>query len=129
VAAPVGYIAKAIAKALLSGILPELKDILKVLVCILLIPLLLILFLFSAPLVIHQRIPIAAPKTARMYSDMADSVSRMTSSPCDDGVNVQWQQVIAVDTVRFEQDFSEVNSKIARETAEEFVEEDGTCTH
>ncbi|HBQ26679.1 MAG TPA: hypothetical protein DD791_09840 [Syntrophomonas sp.] len=89
-----------------------------------------LVLLVIMPVVIHERIPVTMTKEqAIWYWQAAKEVTEMTQSPCDDGVYVDWQEVIAVDTVRLKQNFKKSNEKRAKELALKFVEEDGECTY
>lgn len=95
------------------------------LIC-LLAPVLLICLFFSGPVVIHERVPMATPEQALWYFNSAKGVSNRTKSPCHDGVTVNWQQVIAIDAVRLDQDFSKTSNSRAEDLAGKFVEKVGT---
>lgn len=89
-----------------------------------------LLMLVIIPTVIYERIPVTMTKEqAVWYWQAAKEVTEMTQSPCDDGVYVDWQEVIAIDTVRLKQNFNKSNDKRAKELALKFVEEVGICTH
>lgn len=128
-ALPAGFIARALARAFLSAVVPEPRQVIKGIVFLLLVPLMFLLFLFTAPLTIFERIPIVSMDQARLYHDAAEAVSQSTDSPCDPGVTIPWQQVLAVDAVRLEQDFRHTSYSRAKKLAREFIEEDGKCTH
>lgn len=89
-----------------------------------------LLMMVIMPVVIHERIPVATTKEqAVWYWQAAKSITEMTQSPCDPGVYVDWQQVVAIDAVRLKQNFKKSSPERALELAARFVEEDGTCTH
>ena len=89
-----------------------------------------LILLVIMPVVIHERVPVTMTKEqAVWYWQVAKEVTEMTQSPCDDGVYVDWQEVIAVDTIRLKQNFKKSNEKRAKELALKFVEEDGECTY
>ena len=90
----------------------------------------LLLFFILMPVVIHERIPVTMTKEqAVWYWQAAKEVTEMTLVPCDDGVYVDWQQVIAVDAVRLKQIFKKSDVERAKRLALAFIEEDGRCTH
>ena len=61
-----------------------------------------------------------------MYVNAAQAVEQSTRSPTDPrGVTVNWQQVLAVDAVRYDQDFSQVTPSDAYRTAELFIKQTG----
>ncbi|CFX16326.1 Uncharacterized [Syntrophomonas zehnderi OL-4] len=89
-----------------------------------------LILLILIPVVIHERVPVTATKAqALWYYDAAQAVTMMTQSPCDPGVYVDWQEVIAVDAVRLKQNFKKSSASRANDLAMQFVEESGTCTH
>jgi|GEM_PF-875964 len=89
-----------------------------------------LLMFILIPVVIHERVPVTATKEqAVWYWQAAKEVTEMTESPCDPGVYVDWQQVIAIDAVRLEQNFKKSSSSRAKELAKHFVEQIGICTH
>lgn len=82
------------------------------------------------PVVIHERIPVTITKEqALWYYNAAREVTLMTQSPCDPGVYVDWQEVIAIDAVRYKQNFKKSSPKKAKALAEMFVEVVGECIH
>ncbi len=89
-----------------------------------------LLLLVLIPVVIHERVPVTTTKTqALWYYDAAMAVTNMTQSPCNPGVYVDWQEVIAIDAVRLKQNFKKSSPGKAINLAEKFVEQIGTCTH
>lgn len=89
-----------------------------------------LLIMILMPVVIHERIPVTITKSqALWYYDAAMEVTMKTQSPCDDGVYVDWQEVVAVDAVRYNQNFNKSSAAKALDLADRFVEETGTCTH
>lgn len=89
-------------------------------------PFIIINLLFASPVVIAKRVPLVNPMQARMYFQAALDVSNKTESPCHSGVNVNWQEVIAVDAARLRQNFNGVSYSRARGLAEMFIEQIGT---
>jgi Na+/melibiose symporter-like transporter len=86
-------------------------------------------FLIVMPVTIHERVPLATQEQATWYWQAAREVSEMTQSPCDDGVQLNWQEVIAIDTVRLNQNFKKSSPSRAKDLALQFIEETGTCSH
>lgn len=121
--------ALSIARALLSDLIENSgQGIMKIAVGIIALIVFLLLFLMI-PIIIFERVPVVKHEQALWYYDAARQVSDMTSSPCDDGVYVDWQEVIAIDALKHEQDFRKSSSKKAKDLARAFVEEDGSCEH
>lgn len=110
---------------ILASLLPK-DDLVKILLCVVLIPILLIGLLFSAPAVIYKRVPIVTDEQAAYYYDAAEAVSDSTRSPCFKGVTVNWQEVIAVDAVRLNQEFEGTSYSRALELAQKFIVQTGT---
>lgn len=121
-AAPAGLLARAA-----LALLPEPEKAIKWVLVIVLAPLTLLALLFAGPIVIWERVPIAEPEQALVYVNAAREVSAGTSSPCDDGVKVDWQPLLAIDAVRLEQDFRKANPGRAEELARMFIEKAGSC--
>lgn len=97
--------------------------------CLILTPIVLICVFFSGPVVIHERVPMATPGQAFLYFNAAKAASDHTKSPCDEGVKVNWQEVIAIDAVRLKQNFKKASPERASELAYLFTEKVGECTH
>ncbi len=90
---------------------------------------LLFLALFGAPFFMHQKVPLVSTDVADMYANAARAVTAMTQNPAEpQGVAVNWQQVLAVDAVRLNQNFSNVTPSDAYRTALLFVKQTGTVT-
>ena len=89
--------------------------------------LLLVALLFAAPFLMYQKVPLVSTDVAEMYVNAAQAVGQSTQSPADpQGVTVNWQQVLAVDAVRYSQDFSQATPRDAYQTAELFIKQTGT---
>jgi hypothetical protein len=89
--------------------------------------LLLVALLFAAPFLMYQKVPLVSMRVADMYVNAAQAVEQSTQSPADpQGVPVNWQQVLAVDAVRYNQDFSQVAPSDAYQTAKLFIRQTGT---
>lgn len=86
-----------------------------------------LLFFFLMPVVIHERVPVASLEQAVSYHDIARQVSDMTQSPCDPGVEIDWQEMMAVDAVRYEQNFEKADPGSIKRLANMFIEESGIC--
>ena len=112
---------------ILLALVPKDKVLYLFLACLFL-PVLLICILFSGPAVIHERVPMVTPEQAMLYFNAAKTVSDSTKSLCDDGVVVNWQEVLAVDAIRLKQNFREANQERANELAQLFVKKSGQCS-
>ncbi|NLK51465.1 MAG: M23 family metallopeptidase [Syntrophomonadaceae bacterium] len=89
-----------------------------------------LLVLIIMPVVIHERVPVAiTEEQAVWYWQGAKDITEMTQSPCDEGVYVDWQEVIAIDAVRLKQNFKKSSAGRARDLAADFVEPDGECAY
>ncbi|GEA16348.1 hypothetical protein E308F_25940 [Moorella sp. E308F] len=121
-AAPAGLIARVV-----LALLPEPEKAVKWVLVILLVPAALLVLFFAGPVVVWERVPIASPEQVMIYVRAAREVSAMTVTPCDSGVTVDWQPLLAIDAVRLEQDFSKANPDKAEELARMFIEKAGYC--
>lgn len=119
-----------VASAILQDIIQDGGEkVLKVGIALITLFLLIMLF-FVFPVTIHERIPVAATKEqALWYYHAAKRTSEMTVSPCDPGVYVDWQEVIAIDAVRYKQNFRKSSAKKAFDLAQMFIREVGICVH
>lgn len=89
-----------------------------------------LLLLILMPVIIHERVPVTTTKAqALWYYNAAMAVTNMTQSPCDPGVYVDWQEVIAIDAVRYKQNFKKSSLDKAMYLAGKFVEQIGECTY
>jgi hypothetical protein len=121
-AAPAGLIAR-----VALAFLPEPEKAVKWVLVIIFVPVALLALLFAGPIVIWERVPIASPEQVMIYVNAAKMVSDSTKSPCDPGVTVDWQPLLAIDAVRLDQDFSKANPARAEELARRFIEKSGNC--
>jgi hypothetical protein len=88
---------------------------------------LLVALLFAAPFLMYQKVPLVSTQVADMYVNAAQAARQSTQTPPDpQGVAVNWQQVLAVDAVRYNQDFSQVAPLDAYQTAKLFIRQTGT---
>ena len=63
---------------------------------------LLVALLFAAPFLMYQKVPLVSTQVADMYVNAAQAARQSTQTPPDpQGVAVNWQQVLAVDAVRY----------------------------
>jgi len=109
------------------SLMPEVEKLALAIVAIITLPFLLLALLFAGPIVIWERVPIASPSQVQIYVDAAREVSESTKSPCDPGVTVNWQPLLAIEAVRLNQDFRKATPARARELARMFIEQVGTC--
>ena len=122
--ATMAAIARKVASMLFDG---NDREVLVKIAFIVLGVLLLVLLLFASPFLMYQKVPLASTEVADMYVNAAQAVEQSTQSPADpQGVTVNWQQVLAVDAVRYNQDFSQVTPSDAYQTAELFIRQTGT---
>lgn len=110
-----------------GALLPEPEKVLLWAVIILILPVAFLALLFAGPIVIWERVPIATPSQVQIYVDAAREVSESTKSPCDPGVTVDWQPLLAIEAVRLDQDFRKATPARAGELARMFIEQAGTC--
>lgn len=117
------------AARIVLSLMPEVEKLALVIVAIITLPFLLLALLFAGPIVIWERVPIVTPSQAKIYVDAAKEVSESTKSPCDPGVTVDWQPLLAIEAVRLNQDFRKATPARARDLARMFIKRKGTCTH
>ncbi|TYP56841.1 M23 family metallopeptidase [Thermosediminibacter litoriperuensis] len=107
---------------LILAFLPEPEKVIKFLLIAFFIPAILLILLFAGPIVAYERVPLAAPSQIKIYVDAAEKVSETTKNPYSEGVNVDWRPLVAIDAVRFKQDFSKATTAGAERLAEMFIE-------
>lgn len=110
---------------LLIGLMPKDNNLITLLVVIF-SPLFFVGMLFAGPMVIHETVPIATPSQVKFYYDAAKEVSEGTKSPCNPGVTVNWQHLMAIDAVRLKQDFKKSSLSRARQLAVKFIQRTNT---
>ncbi|HHW56768.1 MAG TPA: M23 family metallopeptidase [Clostridia bacterium] len=115
-------LAKTLSKVLLSFFEFDIKDIIKFLIFAVLIPFLLIALLFAGPITGAEKLPLINTEQIKMYIDVANKVSESTGSKYSERVQINWRQLVAIDAVRFQQDFSKANSYEIEELAKMFIE-------
>jgi hypothetical protein len=115
-----------IVKKILMELIGDTDKLVKVVIGAFLFVLFIFLFI-AAPLTLRNRVPIVSSDIAFGYVNAAEAVSASTKSPCNDGVVVDWQQVIAIDAVRLNQDFRKSTPEEEKQVAQMFVEKIGTC--
>ncbi|GFN21961.1 hypothetical protein [Thermanaeromonas sp. C210] len=108
--------ARLIAK-IAGALLLEAERVLLWTVIILILPLALLALLFAGPIVIWERVPIASPSQVQIYVDAAREASESTKSPCDPGVKIEWQPLLAIEAARLNPDFRKATPARARELA------------
>jgi murein DD-endopeptidase MepM/ murein hydrolase activator NlpD len=107
---------------LILAFLPEPEKIIKFLLIAFFIPVILLILLFAGPITAYERVPLATPSQIKIYVDAAEKVSESTKNPYSEGVNVDWRPLVAIDAVRFKQDFSKATPAGAERLAKLFIE-------
>lgn len=111
-------------KALLA-LLPEPEEIIKFILLVLFIPIAFIGLFFVIPITSYKTIPCASPSQVKIYIDTAQNVSN------GKGILVDWKDVIAIDAVILDQDFTKTSQLHVEELSRKFiktVEEDEIYT-
>lgn len=103
---------------LLIAFAPEPKKIVEFIIIGLMIPFILFFMLILTPTLLLKTVPMAKPSQIQFYVDAAETVNK------EKGVQVDWKNVIAIDAVLLEQDFSRSSSVRAVETTERFIKEE-----
>jgi len=107
---------------LILSFLPEPEKVIEFLLVAFFIPAILLILLFAGPITAYERVPLATPSQIKIYVDAAEKVSESTKNPYSEGVKVDWKPLVAIDAVRFEQDFSKATPAGAERLAEMFIE-------
>lgn len=102
----------------LTLLLPDLKSVLKILFFLLVIPIAFFSLFFISPSIIYETIPLASPSQVNWYIEAAEVVTNKY------GKKINWQELVAIDAVRLEQDFSKSNKGKALQLAEKFIWEE-----
>lgn len=97
---------------------PDLKDVKKLLGYLLLLPVAFISIFLISPGVVIETIPLASPSQVNWYVEAAEKTSSKY------GLDIDWQEMLAIDAVRIRQDFSKSSPKRALTLAEDFVWEE-----
>jgi murein DD-endopeptidase MepM/ murein hydrolase activator NlpD len=112
-------------KVLLALLPDDLESVIKFAVLFILIPVVFLTFTFAGPITAVEKIPLVSYEQIQMYISIAKKVSESTKNPYSEGVEIDWKQLVAIDAVRFRQDFSKANSQEAEELAKLFIEKVG----
>jgi len=110
---------------LILSFLPEPENVIKFLIVFFFIPSLLLILFFAGPITAYERVPLASPGQIKIYVDAAKKISESTKNPYSEGVEIDWRPLVAIDAVRFGQDFSKVSPTKAEMLAEMFIEKTG----
>jgi len=87
------------------------------------------LMMILIPVAIYERVPVTPTTTeALWYYLAAQEVTVMTQTPCDSSVYVDWQEVIAIDALRYKQNFRKSSPDKAKDLARRFVQKVGACS-
>jgi len=102
----------------LALLLPDQESLPKVFMYALLLPLAFLSFFAVSPTVILESIPLAAPSQVNWYIEASEEVSEKY------GKGIDWQELLAIDAVRLEQDFSKSSLEKVKNLAEMFIWEE-----
>ncbi|MCR3922068.1 MAG: M23 family metallopeptidase [Firmicutes bacterium] len=112
-----GVVVKLIAKAA-AALAMEPEKVLQLVLLALLLPLGLLAVFFAAPAVMVGSVPLALPAHVQLYVDAAEEINE------EYGLSLDWQELLALDAVLLEQDFSQTTKRRAVSTAMLFVQEE-----
>jgi len=112
-------------KVLLALLPDDLESVIKFAVLFILIPVVFLTFTFAGPITAVEKIPLVSYEQIQMYISIAKKVSESTKNPYSEGIEIDWRQLIAIDAVRFRQDFSKANPQEVEELANLFLEKVG----
>ncbi|MGG4456890.1 M23 family metallopeptidase [Brevibacillus porteri] len=103
-----------LAVRLLIALAPKNRKTLTVLLVILLIPLLFMMFM-SSSVVMLTHVPAIEPEDIAIYKEAAMEVFT------EYNLMIPWKELVAIDTVRYKQDFSKVSVSTATKLADRFI--------
>ncbi|EIV99927.1 M23 family metallopeptidase [Thermoanaerobacter siderophilus] len=112
-------------KVLLAFLPDDLESVIKFALLFILVPIVFLTLAFAGPITAVEKIPLVSYEQIQMYISIAKKVSESTKNPYSEGVEIDWRQLVAIDAVRFKQDFSEANPQEVEELAKLFLEKVG----
>ncbi len=92
------------------------EELFKIILLLLFIPVAVLAIFFVLPMVAAVSVPLARPSQVQFYVDAASEVN------AEYGLNIDWEEMLALDTVLLEQDFSKTSKSRAIALANDFVE-------
>lgn len=98
-----------LSKILLAFLPDDLESIFKFALLFIVVPALLIALLFAGPITAAEKIPLINTEQVKMYIYTANKVSDSTKNKYSQRIQIDWRQLVAIDAVRFQQDFSKAN--------------------
>lgn len=101
---------------LLAALMPDLKGVIKLLFVGFLLPFAVLYLIVFMPLISYESVPLILPSQVKIYIDAAEKVSQGK-------VGVDWRPLVAIDAVRFRQNFSKASPEKAEKLANMFIEE------
>ncbi|MBP2071395.1 M23 family metallopeptidase [Thermoanaerobacterium saccharolyticum] len=109
-------------KVLIAFLPDDFESALKFALLFIFIPIVFLTLVFAGPITAYEKVPLVSYEQVQMYISIAEKVSESTKNPYSDGVEVDWKNLVAIDAVRFNQDFSKANRDEIEELAKMFVE-------
>lgn len=109
-------------KVLIAFLPDDLGSALKFALLFIFIPIVFLTLVFAGPITAYEKVPLVGYEQVQMYITTAERVSESTKNPYSDGVEVDWKDLVAIDAVRFNQDFSKANRDEIEELAKMFIE-------
>jgi hypothetical protein len=94
------------------------EELVKIVLLVFFLPVAVIAVFFVVPFITITSIPMADPSQIQYYINAADKVNERYK------LNIEWEEVLALDAVLLEQDFSKTGRERAEETVLLFVREE-----
>lgn len=110
-----------LSKILLAFLPDDLESIFKFALLFIVVPALLIALLFAGPITAAEKIPLINTEQVKMYIYTANKVSDSTKNKYSQRIQIDWRQLVAIDAVRFQQDFSKANPAEIEKLAKMFI--------
>jgi len=109
-------------KVLIAFLPDDLGSVLKFALLFIFIPIMFLMLVFAGPIIAYEKVPLVSYEQVQIYVTTAEKVSESTKNIYSDGVEVDWKNLVAIDAVRFNQDFSKSNRDEIEELAKMFIE-------
>ncbi|AEM79754.1 M23 family metallopeptidase [Thermoanaerobacter wiegelii] len=106
-------------KVLLALLPDDLESIFKFALLFVVVPVLVIAVIFAGPITAFEKVPLINAEQLKWYIDAAEKVKEEFKMGPD------WRELVAVDAVRFEQDFSKASPERAYNLAQMFIKNVG----
>jgi len=106
-------------KMLLALLPDDLEGIFKFALLFIFVPALVIAVIFAGPIIAFEKVPLITAEQSKFYIDAAEKVNKEFNMGPD------WKEIVAIDAVRYKQDFSKATPESAYKLASMFVKNIG----